>query len=173
MLPKVKVSEVIVIDGDGESASGAVPQYRIDDLNELRKAEQIAVGKICDLDRASGHGLSPLLRAWTVIIKEGKRVRELSSKQKTISKFAAQKTKHCSLQFSEAFIAKHSKLVSLATEGNWITQIGPGSAVKGKRAVHEIHCLEDYRRFLIQQRRCEAGAKSLGSVTCDRLLGYA
>ena len=82
MLPKLTVSEVIVIDGDGESASGAVPQYRIDDLNQLRKAEQIAVGKICDLDRASGHGLSPLLRAWTVIIKEGKRVRELSSKQK-------------------------------------------------------------------------------------------
>ena len=160
MLPKLKVSEVIVIDGDGESVAGVVPQYRIADFNRFRKAEQIAVGKICALDRASGHALSALLKVWTVIIKEGKRVRELSSKRAKVSKFTAQKTQHCMLQFSESFLAKHPKLVCLSTriEGNWITQIDPGSAEKGKHVAYEIHCFQGYRRFLIMQRRWEASA---------------
>ena len=165
MLPKLKVSEVIVIDGDGESVAGVVPQYRIADFNRFRKAEQIAVGKICALDRASGHALSALLKVWTVIIKEGKRVRELSSKHATVSKFTAQKTQHCTLQFSESFRTKHPTLVSLSigTEGNWMKQIDP--CKKGKHVVYEIRSLEDYRRFLMTQRRWEGSAKSLGSVT--------
>ena len=132
MLPELAVKEVIVIVGDGETVSGDVHEYRIADLNQLRKAEQLAVGKICDLDRASGHALSALLKAWTVIIEEGKRVRELSSKHATVSKFTAQKTQHCTLQFSESFRTKHPTLVSLSigTEGNWIKQIDPGSAKK-------------------------------------------
>ena len=130
MLPKLKVSEVIVIDGDGESASGAVREYRIADLNQLGTAEQLAVGKISDLERAFVNVLSAVLKVWTAMSNEGKRVKELSSKHATVSKFTAQKTQHCTLQFSESFRTKHPTLVSVSigTEGNWIKQIDPGGA---------------------------------------------
>ena len=161
-----------MIDDDGETTSGAGPKYRSAEPGELRKAEQIAVGKISDLDTFTGHELHVLLRAWTVIIKEGKGVREVSSKDaKKTSKFAAQKTQHCLLQFSEPFVAKHRKLVGLATgtDGNWFSQISPGSAEGSKRAAYEIDCLEDYRRFLLKQRRFEG--RCFGPITCSRVLG--
>ena len=150
MLPKLKGKEVIdEIVGDGETASGVVPKYGNCSIYDLKDAEQIAVGRISDLDRASGYSLSVwLLRVWTVIIKEGKRVIEVSSELATVTKFAAQKYITCKLHFSESFRYKFPLLVFLSTrtDGSWRI------ADEGQNAV-EISNLDEYRHFLIKQRK--------------------
>ncbi len=179
MLPKLKAKEVIVVDDDGETNSNAVPKYLNAGMNQLRNAAQIAVAKVVDLDTHSGDDLSALLRVWTLIVKEGKRVREVGSKDTKVTKFAPRKTQHCKLHFSESFRAKHQPLIEscTGTEGNWVSHTDseappaqPRSDKEGDRAVY-IDRLDDYRRFLIGQRTYDA--KCFGPISRSRLLGMA
>ena len=173
MLPKITVPEVIVVDHDGENNSNATPKYRIADATKLKKAQQIAVAKVAVLDTASVDDLPALLRIWTLIVKEGRRVREVGSKDAKVIKFEPRRTQHCTLHFSDSFRAKHQPLIQMCTgtEGNWLSQTKappaqPRSDEEGERVVY-IDRLDDYRRFLIGQRRYDA------KCSRSRLLGMA
>ena len=113
---------MILVDDDSGAATDSTPKYRHVSDKELKKAEQIAVAKISDLDTATGDALHNLLHAWTLVIKDGKRVREVGSKNAKVTKFAPRSAQHCRLHFAESFRAKHRALVQLC--------IGTGMGMK-------------------------------------------
>ena len=119
LLPARKGVEVVLVSDDASIAvpakpSGA-PKYHAKSLTTLLAARQHVVRNISDLDLAGGDALTDnLLRAWSVIIKEGHAVRELSSHGKLkVTQFAARKHEKVIVRFSEKFQRKHPSLLSL------------------------------------------------------------
>ena len=108
MLPMLKRKEVQIVSDAFADGRDSTSKYIKLDARELKKAEQVAVAKVTDLDTARGDDLHALCRAWTVIIKEGKRVREMGCNDRVVQ-FAPSGSQSCRLDFSKNFIAKHLK----------------------------------------------------------------
>ena len=101
-----------------------------------------------------------------------------------ILEFEPRQQVHCTLNFSESFRRKHPTLVKLSTGtvGNWVSHsetLAKSQSVEAETLaksqsvqVHRIERLEDFRGFLIAQRRY-AGKPKCGPVHCTRVLGQA